>query len=58
MRERGHLEDLDVDVALILKLITNKWVRQATTGWIWLRIGTGGMSLQGSDGTWLYFLNG
>jgi hypothetical protein len=30
--ENDNLEDLDVDVAIILKLISNKWVRQARTG--------------------------
>jgi len=49
--ERDHLEDLDVDVVIILKLISDKWVREARTSWIWLRIGTGGVPLQGLVGS-------
>jgi hypothetical protein len=42
----GNLkEDLRVDGIIILKLIFKKWNRKAWTGFIWLRIGTGGRSL-------------
>ena len=39
-RERGHLEDQDVDGRIILKLALSGL--GAWTGLIWLRIGTGG----------------
>jgi hypothetical protein len=39
MREREHLEGLDVDGRMIPKRI---WDRAARNGFIWLRIGTGG----------------
>jgi len=42
MRERGHLEDPDVDGRIILKWILKKWNGGAGTGMVWLRIGTGG----------------
>jgi hypothetical protein len=37
-----HLEDLDVDGRIILTWILRKWGRGAWTGFIWLRVGTGG----------------
>jgi hypothetical protein len=42
LREGDHLEDLDVDGRIILQLIFKKWTGRAWTGFIWLRIGTGG----------------
>ena len=58
VKERDHLEDLDVDMAIILKFIANKWVRQARTGLIWLRIRTGGVPLQCCAETAVNFLSG
>jgi alpha-D-ribose 1-methylphosphonate 5-triphosphate synthase subunit PhnG len=58
VRERDHLEDLDVDVAIILKLSFNNWVRQARTGLIWLRKRTGGVTLQFGDGIAQNLFNG
>jgi len=40
--ERDNLEDLGVDVIIILKLISLKWVGEAWNGLLWLRRGTGG----------------
>jgi hypothetical protein len=42
MMEREHLELLGVNRILILKFIFKKWNKEAWTGLIWLRIGTGG----------------
>jgi hypothetical protein len=42
LRERDHLEDLDVDGRILLKWTFNKWDEEAWTGLIWRRIGTGG----------------
>jgi len=41
LRERGHWGDLDIDERIILRWIFRKW-EGVETGWIWLRIGTGG----------------
>ena len=41
LRERAHWRDPDVDGRIILRWIFRKW-EGVKTGWIWLRIGTGG----------------
>jgi hypothetical protein len=41
LRERGQLEDPDVDGRIILKCIFRKWDVEAWTGSKWLRIRTG-----------------
>jgi hypothetical protein len=44
MRERGHLDDLDIDERLILKWIFKKW--NGSMDWInGVKIGTGGERL-------------
>jgi hypothetical protein len=42
LRERDHLEGLDIDGRTILKLMFKKWDREAPKGFMWPRIGTGG----------------
>ena len=42
LRERNHLEDPGVDGRVILRCIFREGGREAWTGLIWLRIGTGG----------------
>ena len=42
LMERGNLEDLDIEMRIILKLKFKKLDREAWTGLIWLRLGTGG----------------
>jgi hypothetical protein len=42
LRERDHLEGLDIDGRAILKLIFKKRDREAPKGLMWPRIGTGG----------------
>ena len=39
---KGNLEDPGVDRRIILRWIFRKWEGVVGTGWIWLRIGTGG----------------
>ena len=41
-RDRGHLEDPGVDRVIILRWKFRKWVVEAWTVLIWLRIGTDG----------------
>jgi len=38
LRERDHLEDLNVDGRIILKCYFGKWDGEEWTGLIWLRI--------------------
>jgi len=38
---KNHLEDLDVEETIILKLIFKRWDGEVCTGFIWLKIGTG-----------------
>jgi hypothetical protein len=40
---RGHLEDLGVDGRTILKMILRKSGERMWIGFIWLRIGNGGL---------------
>jgi hypothetical protein len=42
---KNQFEDLGTDGMIILKLIFKKWKREAWTGLIWLRIGTGDVRL-------------
>jgi hypothetical protein len=42
VRERDHLDDLSVDERIIVKWVLNKWDGDVRTGFIWLRISTGG----------------
>ena len=42
LRERDYLEDTDVDGRKILRWIFRKLDVRAWTGFIWLRMGTGG----------------
>ena len=39
--ERDHLEDLGVD-GIYLKWVFKKWGGEVGTGFLWIRIGTGG----------------
>jgi hypothetical protein len=45
LREIDHLKDPGVDGGLILRWIFRKWDVSAWTGFIWIRIGTGGGNL-------------
>ena len=38
MREREHLEELGVYGQILLKWVSNKWDREAITGFTWLMI--------------------
>ena len=42
LREGDHLEDLDLDGWIILKLFFKIWDGKSWSGLMWLRIGTGG----------------
>jgi hypothetical protein len=42
VRERDHLDDPGVNERIILKCFFKKWDGEASTGLIWLGIGTGG----------------
>jgi len=42
LRERDRFEDPGVDGRIISRWIFRKWDVGVWTGWIWLRIGTGG----------------
>ena len=43
---KEQLEDIGVEERIIIKLVFNTWDRVACTGFIWLRIGTGGGQFQ------------
>jgi hypothetical protein len=45
LRERDHLEDRGIDGSVLLKWILRKWDEEAWSGFIWLRIVTGGKHL-------------
>jgi hypothetical protein len=40
--EEDYLENLSIDWRIILKWIFSRWYREAWTGLVWLRRGTGG----------------
>ena len=42
LRDRDHLGDPGVDGRIILRWFFRKWVVEAWTGSIWVRIGIGG----------------
>ena len=42
LRERDHFEDLDVDGRLIFEWIFRKWDEEVWTGFLWIKIMTGG----------------
>jgi hypothetical protein len=42
LRERDNLEDLGFDWKIIIRWPFRKWDVETWTGFIWLRIGTGG----------------
>jgi hypothetical protein len=41
MKEKVHLEDLELDMRIILKRFYKNWDVGAWIGFIWLRVGTG-----------------
>jgi hypothetical protein len=47
--ERDHLDDPDVDGRIILRWIFKKWDLGAWTGFVWLKIGTGGGTCKCDD---------
>ena len=42
LRERDHFKDLDVDGRLIFKWIFRKWDGEVWTGFLWVKVMTGG----------------
>jgi hypothetical protein len=42
VREKDHLEDLELDGRIILRRIFRKWDVGVWIGLIWLRLGAGG----------------
>jgi hypothetical protein len=42
LKGRDHVEDLDVDGRIILQCILGTYDGKVWTGFIWLRVGTGG----------------
>jgi hypothetical protein len=42
LRERDHLEGLDIDGRIIFNWISRKWDGEVWTGLLWIRIRTGG----------------
>jgi hypothetical protein len=42
LKERSHLDDLDIDGRIIPKWISKKWDGKIWTGLIWLRIVSSG----------------
>jgi hypothetical protein len=49
LKERDHLEDASVDGWIILRWVFRKWYREAWTGLIRIRIGTGGGCCEGGN---------
>jgi len=49
LMERDHLDDPDIDGRIILRRIFNKWDLGSWTGFIWLKIGTGGGTCKCGD---------
>ena len=45
VKEREHLEDMDVDGRIMLQLVINRQYGWTWTGLLWLRLGTSGWML-------------